>query len=61
MLRHSSFILWSNMKMLNLNIHEFLMKTLEMNEKLQKIKGCTYKITHILVPKCPRVPNLVLN
>ena len=37
------------------------MKTEEMNEKMRKNKGRTFKITHISVVKCPIVPNLVLN
>ena len=44
--------------------HEYsriLMKTEDLNEKCGKIKGCTSKITHISVVKCPIVPDLILS
>ena len=33
-------------------------ETKEMKETYGKIKGCTSKITHISIVKCPIVPNL---
>ena len=38
------------------------MKTEEINKKnAEKSSGCSSKITHISVVKCPIVPNLILN
>ena len=34
------------------NVNENIMKTLEKNEKLWKIKGCTYKITNFSAANC---------
>ena len=36
------------------------MKTLEMHEKSQKNKGCTYKTIHISDAYCTKVLNLIL-
>ena len=49
------------MKNVSFEYSGILMENLEMNEKSQKIKGRTYKITNTSFAKCPRLANLDLN